>query len=754
LIIKGLLISLMNGLNVPPKELSPQKALPQVSFRSILVVPFLVQVVFAVGLTGYFTIRNGQKEAENFALQLQANVGKRIDQHLSSYLATPQQLAYLNYQAIQSKLLNPQDLKPFESFFVTQMQLFPEVGYLNFGRPSGEFIGVERRDRTLLIGDVEQTAGKNYSRSFQLNAAGGRGKLLTREPLATGITQEGWFRDAVKAKGPIWTNVYPWADAPEVLSISASHPIYDAQHRLVGVVGADLILMQICDFLQSLSISPNGRAFLLERDGRLIATSAQIPLVRSGSRLSAIDAADPLIRQSATALKQRFGTFQQIKSATQLSFFEQGQQQIAYVVPWKDAYGLDWLIVVAAPAADFTTVVTANTQSTLMIMLAAVTIATGLGILTARWIARPVMRLSDATQALATAADAGFGGDEGGEIQVRSPVREVNQLARSFQRMASQLRNSFQDLAQANNHLEARVDARTEELSQALDRLQTAQVQMIQAEKMSSLGQMVAGVTHEINNPINFIHANLRHTGEYTKRLLEVIDLYQREHPIVSPDLQEYLAKADLQFIQTDLPKVLGSMQNGTKRVQEIVDGLKSFSRLDEAAMKTVNLQESIDSTLLLLKHRLTPTVTDPEIIVIKHYVNLPEAECYAGQLNQVFFHILNNAIDAIAASYQLAINQKQDLFPGLISITTMFEEPNSITISIADTGVGINPAIRPKIFDPFFTTKPIGQGVGLSLSIDYQIVVEQHGGRLTCTSIPSEGSEFVIQIPLMQGDR
>jgi signal transduction histidine kinase len=744
----------INGLNVPPKELSPQKALPQVSFRWILVVPFLVQVVFAVGLTGYFSIRNGQKAAENFAFQLQANVGKRIDQHLSSYLATPQQLAHLNYQAIQTKLLNPQGLKPFESFFVTQMQLFPEVGYLNFGRPSGEFIGVERRDQQLLISDVEKTAGKSYYRSFQLNAAAGRGKLLTRELLTTGITQEGWFRDAVKAEGPIWTNVYPWADAPEVLSISASHPIYDAQHQLVGVVGADLILTQICDFLHSLSISSNGRAFLVERDGRLIATSAQIPLVRSGARLKAIDAADPLIRRTAAELNQKNGSFRNIQTATQVSFFDQGQPQIAYVVPWKDAYGLDWLIVVASPAADFTSAVTANTQSTLMIMLAAVTIATGLGILTARWIARPVMRLSDATQALATAADAGFGGDEGGGIQVRSPVREVNQLARSFQRMASQLRNSFQDLAQANNHLEERVDARTEELSQALDRLQTAQVQMIQAEKMSSLGQMVAGVTHEINNPINFIHANLRHTGEYTKRLLEVIDLYQQEHPTISSDLQEYLAKADLQFIQTDLPKVLGSMQNGTKRVQEIVDGLKSFSRLDEAAMKTVNLQESIDSTLLLLQHRIASTTIHPEIVVIKHYVNLPEAECYAGQLNQVFFHILNNAIDAIAASYQLAIGQKRDLFPGLISITTMFEEPNSITISIADSGVGINPAIRPKIFDPFFTTKSIGQGVGLSLSIDYQIVVEQHGGRLTCTSIPGEGSEFVIQIPLMQGDR
>jgi signal transduction histidine kinase len=744
---------------VLPKEPSPKKELPQISFRWILVVPFLAQVVFAVGLTGYFSIRNGQKAAENFGFQLQANVGKRIDQQLNSYLATPHQLAHLNYQAIQSKLLNPQDLKPFESFFVMQMQLFPEVGYLNFGRPSGDFIGVERRDRQLLIGDVEKTAGKTYSRSFQLNAAGGRGKMVTRERLTTGITQEGWFKDAVNAEAPIWTNVYPWADEPEVLSISASYPIYDTQHQLLGVVGADLILTQICDFLHNLSISANGRAFLVERDGRLIATSAQIPLVRSATRLKAINAADPLIRRTAIELNQKFGSFRNIQSATQLSFFDQGQPQIAYVVPWKDAYGLDWLIVVASPAADFTSAVTANTQSTFMIMLAAVTIATGLGILTARWIARPVMLLSCATEELAMTADGKFGPWQ--ELRLRSPVREVNRLAQSFQSMAMQLRNSFRDLAishhtlaQANQNLENRVEARTAELSQALDRLQTAQVHMIQAEKMSSLGQMVAGVTHEINNPINFIHANLQHTGEYTALLLEVIQCYQREHPTISPDLQEYLAKADLQFIQADLPKVLGSMQNGTKRVQEIVDGLKSFSRLDEAAMKTVNLQESIDSTLLLLQHRIAATTTHPEIVVIKHYVNLPEAECYAGQLNQVFFHILNNAIDAIIASYRIVISQKQDVFPGLISITTMFEEPNSITISIADSGIGINPAIRPKIFDPFFTTKPIGQGVGLSLSIDYQIVVEQHGGRLTCTSIPGEGSEFVIQIPLMQGDR
>jgi signal transduction histidine kinase len=747
--------------SAPPQRRPPSA----IAFRWILVGPFLVQVIIAIGLTGYFSIRNSQKSAENFAFQLQTDVGERIGQRLDSYLAMPHRLNHLNRQAIQSKLLNPQNPRQFETVFVEQMRQFPEAGYLNFGKPNGEFIGVERRDGQLLIIDVELTPAQTYGRSFHLTADGQRGTPFERNHLDSKITQEGWFADAVTARKPTWTQVYQWTDRPEVLSISASHPLYDADRQLIGVVGVDLILTQLSDFLQSLTISPQGRAFIVERNGLMIASSTQIPLYQAQSqgefqRLNAIAMPDPLIRRSSEALQQQFGSFAAISSETQFQFQLDGQAQLAQVIPWKDAYGLDWLIVIATPASDFTSVVTAHTQSTLTIGLITVAIVAGLGILTARWIARPLQRLGDDTEALTQAAQSGFSDEKGLTTQLNSPIREVNSLAQTFQTMALQLRHSFQnlaisnqqleqvnqDLAAANNHLEDRVTDRTAALSTALEQLQKAQVQIIQAEKMSSLGQMVAGVAHEINNPINFIHANLSYTADHTTALLEIIRLYQQENVTPSAHLQNYAEAVDLTFIQADLPKIFGSMRHGTERVKAIVEGLKTFSRLDEATLKCVDLQESLDSALLLLQHRLTATKHSPAIALVKQYGNIAPIECYAGQISQVFFHILNNAIDAILA--QSLTPDRTVPHHGHITLTTQ-TDPTQIRITIADNGHGIDPTIGDKIFDPFFTTKPIGQGVGLSLSIAYQVIVEQHRGRLSYESKVNEGSCFTIGIPV-----
>ncbi|MBE9227363.1 histidine kinase [Phormidium sp. LEGE 05292] len=300
--------------------------------------------------------------------------------------------------------------------------------------------------------------------------------------------------------------------------------------------------------------------------------------------------------------------------------------------------------------------------------------------------------------------------------------------------------------------LEMRVEQRTAELSQALSSLQQAQTQLVQTEKMSSLGQLVAGIAHEINNPINFIHGNLEHASEYIIGLLELVETYQKEIPQVSTNIEELIEEIELEFIQEDLPKLLSSMRVGTERIRAIVLSLRNFSRLDEAEVKAVDIHEGIDSTLMILGHRLKAKSECPAIDVIKEYGNLPLVECYAGQLNQVFMNILVNAIDALEEQNVNRSFADIQAHPNQITIrTNVLETAGFVVISIQDNGSGISPAVQPKLFDYQFTTKPIGKGTGLGLSISRQIVVEKHGGTLTCKSELGKGTEFAIAIPIHQ---
>jgi len=298
---------------------------------------------------------------------------------------------------------------------------------------------------------------------------------------------------------------------------------------------------------------------------------------------------------------------------------------------------------------------------------------------------------------------------------------------------------------------EARSRQQAQQLEQAIKELRRTQTQLIQTEKMSSLGQLVAGVAHEINNPVNFIHGNLNYVNEYSNNLLTLIDLYQQHYPNTVPVVEEYIQEIDLNFLLEDLPKILSSMKVGSERIRQIVLTLRNFSRLDESEMKPVNIHEGIDSTLLILQNRLKATSDYPAIKIIKNYENLPEIECYAGQLNQAFMHLISNAIDSLRShdkNRSLEAKLKQ---PSTITISTQILDNNRIGISIKDNGLGINEAVKSRLFDPFFTTKPVGEGTGLGLSITYQIIVNKHDGRLECISEVGEGAEFWLEIPVKQ---
>ncbi|MEH2378002.1 MAG: response regulator [Nostoc sp.] len=282
-------------------------------------------------------------------------------------------------------------------------------------------------------------------------------------------------------------------------------------------------------------------------------------------------------------------------------------------------------------------------------------------------------------------------------------------------------------------------------LQQALDNLKAAQVKQIQNEKMVALGQLVAGLAHEINNPISFIYGNLKYAGEYVQELVNMIEVYQQEYPKPTPKIQQIAKNIDLNFIIKDLQKLIGAMYRGSDRIREIVLALQHFSRHDEAEMKPVNIHEDIENTLVMLQHRLRETADRPAIVVVKDYGNLPLVSCYASELNQVFMHLLNNAIDAIEERVGNQSSTPQ------IRIHTEVTDLNMVKIAIADNGTGIKESLRSRLFDPFFTTKPVGKGSGLGLSISYQIIVQKHRGNITCTSSVGQGAEFAIEIPIEQ---
>jgi signal transduction histidine kinase len=335
---------------------------------------------------------------------------------------------------------------------------------------------------------------------------------------------------------------------------------------------------------------------------------------------------------------------------------------------------------------------------------------------------------------------------------ITKPFQHEEVLARL--QLHLKLSSMTKKLAEQNEILEQRVAERTAKLSQSLKELQHTQLQLVQKEKMSLLGQLMAGLGHEINNPVNFISGNINLAQEYVEALLEHLQLYRDAFPDPGEEIQEHAEEIDLEYLQEDLPKMIDSLKDGTDRLRQISSSMRVFSRADTSAKVACNIHEGIDSTLIILKHRLKENNKRPAIEVIKEYGDLPPVNCFPGQLNQVFMNLIANAIDALEESSQELSYQQIKANPNRITVrTSVVKEKETVAISVKDNGVGMSPELLSQLFDQLFTTKPVGKGTGLGLSISQQIVVEKHNGKLSCISVPGQGAEFIIEIPINPPD-
>lgn len=714
------------------------KAFP---LQIVLILPFVIQIFGAVSLVGYLSFKNGQRAVNDLAEQLIDRTSEVVDEHLKSYLSIPQTLNQINADAIRRGILDVRDRQTLGKYFWDQMQAY-NLTYIGIGLTTGEGLGAARYDGKAITIDDWTAKLPNNTSTYATDNQGNRTQVNAR--WTWNNFSESWYTQPIAAGKPIWAKIVT-ANFPTgpYISASASRPIYDSQNRLLGMIATDIHLLKLSDFLSSMNISKSGRVFLLERDGTLIASSGKekpfVLINQKIQRLQASDSSDPIIQNIARHLQTSgFGSITQDKD---FQLEVQGKRYFVDVLPWRDKYGLNWLMVVSVPENTFMAQINTNTRTTIALCFGALVIASVMGVFTSHWIVRPILRLNRASKAMASGNLA--------QTVKTSSIRELNTLFTSFNQMGEQLHESFTALEKSKEELENRVGERTTELKNALEELQRTQSQIIQSEKMSSLGQLVAGVAHEINNPVNFIHGNLEYMQEYTQDLLAIVQLYQQYNPNPAPEIQIAAEDIDLEFLQKDLPKMLSSMRIGTERIRQIVLSLRNFSRIDEAEFKSVDIHEGIDSTLMILQHRLKAKPEQPEIEVIKDYGTVPLVECYAGQLNQVFMNILVNAIDALEENNAKRTYQEIEENSSQIQIRTSVVNSIWLEVAIADNGVGISQEFQQRIFDPFFTTKPIGKGTGMGMSISYQIVTQKHGGKLECISTTGKGTEFIIQIPL-----
>ncbi len=691
---------------------SKLKNYKKVSLRLILVLPFVIQIFAAVGLVGYVSLRNGEKAVNDLANQLMKKVNRLVDQHLNTYLALPQQINQINVDAKELGILNLQDFQKSGHYFWKQMQVF-NIGYINFANPKGEFIGIERLDSgKLLINEVTEKnrLGKLYI--YKTDSQGNRNQLTATKRYDP--RTEAWYTDAMKVGKPLWTQIYQWEDKPEIFSISCSYPLYNNNKKPIGVIGIDLILSQISNFLADLKVSPQGKSFILERSGLIVASSAsERPynvINGKAARLSALNSQDSLIKATAQNLQQKFGSFNAIQDNKKLDFILKGERQFVQIQPWRDKLGLDWLVVVVVPESDFMAQIHDNTRISIMLCLIALGWAIVIGIYTSRWITKPILRLQVASLAIAS-----------GELDQKvaiTGIDELESLSQSFNQMAAQLKTSFLEL-------ETRVAERTVELTAAKETADSAN---------KAKSEFLANMSHELRTPLNGI--------------LGYAQILQR-------DQDSSLKQQDGINIIYDCGSHLLNLIN------DILDLSKIEARKLELAPKDFHFPTFLKSIVDICRIR----AEQKEIAFTYQELNQLPTALFADEkrLRQVLVNLLGNAIKftdkgGVILKVGILINSQDNSHSASninAEVIDNFPKEQAPTIKIRfqieDTGIGMTPTQIQKIFLPFEQVgekQRMAEGTGLGLAISQQIV-QMMGGDIEVESICGQGSKFWVDLDL-----
>ena len=684
--------------------------------RLVLVVPFVLQTFAAVGLTAYLSFRNGQKAINDLVTQLQTEVSSCVDQHLDTYLATPHVINQINADAIKLGLLNLRDFKNIEHYFWKQMQVF-DVGYISLVLPTNEFAGAGYyRDLNHVTIDETSPNTKGKSYTYATDSQGNRTSVTHIEDYDA--LAEDSYQAPVRAGKPVWSKVYQWNDSPEIISISASYPIYNQTKTLTGVLAIDLRLSQINDFLRQLKISPQGKIFIVEPNGLLVASSSTEPPFKlingKAQRLLAADSSNPLIRATARQLMERLGNLSQITASVPLNFTLKGQRQFAQVTPWRDQYDLDWLIVVAVPESDFMAQINANTRTTILLCLGALGLATVLGIYTSRWITQPIWRLSAASTAIAS-------GDLDQTVEAKV-VKELGILAESFNRMAGQLRSSFAALEKSNSALEQRVEERTKELKLALSNADAAS---------KAKSEFLANMSHELRTPLNGV--------------LGYTQILQRDKTASSKQQEG-----------------LNIIHQSASHLLTLINDVLDISKIEAQKLELYSQDFHFENFLTVVIEICRIKAEQKEIdFSYQHLNQLPTAiHTDEKRLGQVLINLIGNAIKftdtgsvtfivgvVTGDSYLDAEDNSQLTTDARSGKPTM----QKIRFCVEDTGIGMTQKQLEKIFLPFeqvgeHSRKAEGTGLGLAIS---QQIAALMGSEIFVESIYGEGSKFWFDLDL-----